>query len=327
MLARPILSAEVKGHPASRSLRIVSLADFRTGPWQMIDRLQGNDVLPYCLDVKERRSLYCHAGSVREAQRAPFYYLHLRQRATTLFAIPWEHGRVLERGAATPCFIFSVGRCGSTLLVDALRAGGACAVSEPDFFTQAVATSLFEGPLYSGYAELARALRDVTGDLLAAVSKPSEQRAFIKLRAQCCKAPRLIVGENGGKSIFLIRQFPAWAASTVRVSTISARGLVDRYIEGLRALQWLQRNTDCHFITYENLTTHTEGSLQDLKTTFGLTRTLGIAQADSQRGTPLSRKAARDEDGRAQLLHRAERLWREERPAELLRHLRLADYC
>jgi hypothetical protein len=329
MLVRPILSAEIKGHPAARSLRIVSPADFRVDAWEETRQPSERNWLPYCLDVRERRSLYCRAGSVREARRAPFYYLHLRRRATRLLSVPWERGRVIEGDAPSPCFIFSIGRCGSTLLVNALRAGGACAVSEPDFHTQGVATSIFEGPLYPGYGELSHVLSDLTNDLLAALSEGGGS-GFIKLRAECCKAPRLIIGNRAIKSIFLIREFSSWAASTLKVSTISARSLIDRYIEGVRALQWLKQNTDCHLVTYEGLASREVAAVGDLAAFVGLpledAKMKAAMAVDSQAGSPLSRKSVSEGRVRTHLLEEAKRSWTTARPAELLEELGLGWY-
>jgi hypothetical protein len=329
MLPRPLLTAQVTARPAAHSLRIVSPADFRTGRWEEA-KPPGGNLLPYCLDVKNRRSIYCQGNGIEKALRAPFYYVQLRQTTVSLLSVPWERGRLAEGTGQRPCFIFSIGRCGSTLLANALRNAGAPAVSEPDFLTQGMAAYLFKGPLYAGYPELSQVLRNLTDDLLDSIGSDGRTIAAIKLRAECCKAPRLIVGSDGSKSIFLIRRFPSWASSMLRVSNLSPQRLVTRYIEGLRCLQWLRQNTDCHLLTYEDLESPEADAFADAAQFLGLAPSDEMRDAlstDSQAGTPLSRRAFKERTAPAHLLEQAVRLWTARGPVDLVEELSLSDYC
>jgi hypothetical protein len=328
-----VLSAEITGRAARDSLRVVSPSDFQITQWRpCYPRDLRHEAIPYCLDVHNRRSLYVNAGRRQAIARAKLQYAHLRERATTLFSIPWEHGRLFERAASPVRFAFSVGRCGSTLFVEAIRRGGTIALSEPDFFTQAVATRIHAGPVFPEYSDLVSVLSNLASDLLSALSNPSAP-GVIKLRTECCKAPDVIVATQASPAtVFLIREFGPWANSTLRASALSPQRLVQRYVEGVRCLGWLKRNTDCHLLSYEDFIADPVGTLDETAAALGVVIDPAGANAalktDAQAGTSLSQKRLA---GRAQppaaILARALDLWMETRPTAVLREVGLAKYC
>ncbi|TMH61197.1 MAG: hypothetical protein E6H55_10300, partial [Betaproteobacteria bacterium] len=107
--------------------------DFILGEGRAVDssRMFEPDVSPYCFDLANR-SLVC--VSTADISGATFFYQAQRQYARTVIKVPFES---LPDGPASPALIFSIGRCGSTLLVRTLEAAGMRAVSEPDFYRQA----------------------------------------------------------------------------------------------------------------------------------------------------------------------------------------------
>ena len=328
------MAAEIVGRTAPGNLRVVSPADFRTGEWRALEGgFSTDDFVPYCLDVQERRAFYVKAGGVRAIERAKLQYVHLREHATTLLSVPWEYGRLTQAPQPPVCFAFSVGRCGSTLVVEAMRGGGALSLSEPDFFTQAVATYLFEGPLYPQYRNLVEVVRNLTADLLFACGGRSSEPALIKLRTQCCKAPSLIVNTEGPRqaSLFIIREFKSWAASTLRASALTPKTVVDRYVEGLRCLRWLKRNTDCYVLRSEDLVADPQHALCGISTPLGFSidaaRLKKTLRQDAQEGTPLARKRLSERQIEPGALDSAARLWATTRSKDLLTELGLSDYC
>ena len=89
------------------------------------------DVSPYCFDF-DARKLFC--VSTPDIAGATFFYQAQRQRARSVIKVPFD---ALPEAPPSPTLIFSIGRCGSTLLHKAFEAAGVRTVSEPDYFTQA----------------------------------------------------------------------------------------------------------------------------------------------------------------------------------------------
>ena len=108
-------------------------SDFVLDPGRPVgrSRMFDPDVSPYCFDLEERK-LYC--VSTPDIAGATFFYQAQRQHARSVIKVPFD---ALPEARASPTLIFSIGRCGSTLLHKAFEAAGVRTVSEPDYFTQA----------------------------------------------------------------------------------------------------------------------------------------------------------------------------------------------
>jgi hypothetical protein len=310
----------------------VSLQDFRIGEWQPSDRRTDlSAFVPYCLDIANRRSCYVRAGGVKALVAAKFQYVHLRERATRIASVPWERGPLHRAQAPAPLFLFSIGRCGSTLLAEAFRAGGLVSLSEPDFYTQAVAGYVSRRGADRLQA-LSKALRVLTHDLLGICGPGSQSPAAIKLRAECCGAPQLIVQAEGMRSptLFLVREFAPWAASMQRATTLSPERLVARYLEGIRCLAWLRRNTDCHLLLYEDLVSDPQNAIGAVASALDLEldpRRMKVAfKRDAQLGSPLSRKAVGERPLDTQRHAAALALWADAKSAARLKEVGLERY-
>jgi hypothetical protein len=331
MTERPVLLAEITGRIGRERLSVVAPSDFSTGPWREHGAGSLDGFVPYCLDMRARRTLYVRAGNRAALLRAPLQYVHLRERATTIASVPWERGRVGAGPQPPGCFVFSVGRCGSTLLVEAMRRGGALALSEPDFYTQAVAARIHAGRVFPGYARLEDVLGGLTADLLVACGAEGPTPTLIKLRTECCKAPALIVGtaKSAPATLFMIRSFKPWLVSTLRVSKHPPRTIVERYIEGLRCFAWLRRNTECTLVGYEDLTADPVAALQNVASALGApldsARVRAALKSDAQSGTALAQARLVERELPAELVDRTLELWMEARPKTLLAELGLAE--
>ena len=91
----------------------------------------------FCCDFPGERVWYTVVPDVAAVFEAAFVYQAQRVNATQILSMPIE---ALEERESfddpEPVFVFSVGRCGSTLLSSLLKATGRWSVSEPDIFTQ-----------------------------------------------------------------------------------------------------------------------------------------------------------------------------------------------
>jgi hypothetical protein len=273
-------------------------------------RIFDPDVSPYCFDLSNS-SLVC--VSTPDISREVFFYQAQRQYARSVIRAPFD---VLPRGPSSPILLFSIGRCGSTLLVRALQAAGVRAVSEPDFFRQVAY-------YHSSGVSLQRLLAPATGLLPYSV---------IKLHLECNNAPITIAGGFAApKIMFVLRDPVEWAASLRRVSrnALQPDWAAALLKTGLNALDQLTRSYSVRISYYEDFRKLTAEYLADLVSwTGGSARItheqlLRVAANDAQEGTFVSRASLRDvaEDPafRTAFAH----AWKRSRPAELISRLRL----
>ena len=286
--------------------------DFRLGPGREVaaSRMFESDVSPYCFDLAER-SLLC--VSTPELFGAPFFYQAQRRHARSVIRVPWE---ALPEGPASPALIFSIGRCGSTLVVKALEAAGVRAVSEPDFFTQAACERTKDGALKRPIAGATRLLR----------------YAVIKLRLECNNAPLLIAGAfQAPRILFILRDPIHWATSLRRVSrnSLDLNWAIAQLGGGLRALDALSRSYPVHISYYEDFRSLESDGVADLLAWAGASRSLseeelnGLASRDAQEGTIVSRASLSGIPDDVAFRHAFEREWSRRRPRELIDRLGL----
>jgi hypothetical protein len=294
---RQILRATIRAARRTDRISIASPDDFALGASRRIGRDEASDLrlLPYCLDVVRRRSLYVGGVEITAAQGAPFYYLHLRRRARLVVSIPWERGALSQSGTRAPVLLFSPGRCGSTLLSRILLEANIAGVSEPDFYTQATtrwASSAFN-PLRGA---MQSAVRTMGGDLCSAF--PAAGPVVAKLRAECCRAPQLVIDPRERRVLFMTRGFEAWARSTGRTFRNPPAKMIGKYLTALSCYDYLRRNSDCHLLRYEDFLADPLVACRSLGVFLGCEiSATAIAEAmkkDSQEGTPMA-QGSRDE--------------------------------
>lgn len=273
----------------SRRIDRISIAapgDFAHAGWAPLAALP-DGALPYCLDVLSRRSLYVTGLDRRQAQQAPFYFLYARRHAREIISVPWERDTP-RPGAAAPLFLFSPGRCGSTLLSQILSDAGVPNVSEPDFYTQ-LTTALGTAPLNPLRAAMRRAAGSMGSALTASFGAP----LVVKLRAESCRAPGLLLQGREKRALFMTRDFEDWARSTAQAFRNSPRKMVAKYMRALACYDWLRRHGEVLPLRYEELVAAPEDAAASLSRFLGRPVTPAAARAalarDSQAGTPLAR--------------------------------------
>ncbi|MEV4410415.1 hypothetical protein [Catellatospora sp. NPDC049609] len=282
----------------------------------------------YCLDHGTGRALFTRTDA--DLSRVPFHFLAQYEHATGLVALSYAELHALDTPPARGVFLYSTGRCGSTLVAGALAArGGLVGVSEPDVLTQLVtlAPRLPE-------AELRRLARSCVR--LLSRGRP----VAIKPRSFVIELGWLLHEEFPHfASVFLYREPRAWGRSTARAFAGYDPALVtdpaavqDRLgtmiplvarrrrrlgrllsPEEVMACQWVSqleramalrhRGVDLFTATYEDLLADPQAVLGSLFAHCGLPAPAALDEilaADSQAGTTLSRSAtAAREDGAA----------------------------
>ena len=286
--------------------------DFVLDAGRVVDRSRmfDADVSPYCFDLEDRKLLCVSTPAIAGAT---FFYQAQRQQARSVIKVPFA---ALPEASKSPTLIFSIGRCGSTLLHKAFEAAGAGAVSEPDYFTQA-ALAGHDAP------ELRSAIGGAT-ELL--------RYAVIKLRAECNNAALLIAGAfREPKLLFLLRDPVEWAMSARRVSqNATPEGIAALLRALLVGLDDLTRHYDVRICYYEELRFLNPDYINALLVWTGSNAKIPpaaaaqLARQDAQAGSTISRlsvKGTPDDPSFGQAFHRE---WSTLRPVELIKRLDLA---
>jgi len=174
----------------------------------------------YCLDFEQRQALFVETPQETDLSLAPFLYQAQYAAARRLLQVPFE---TLHRLAAEVVIdpqrlilIYSIGRCGSTLVSRAFREiEGVDSISEPDVFTQMLFTwgaSDLDG------AEKAELWKSCTL-LQCAPGKIRHATAWaLKFRSEVTNLwPLFYAIFPEAKVIFLYRSARTWARSFLRM--------------------------------------------------------------------------------------------------------------
>lgn len=249
--------------------------------------------LPYCFDFGHARALYVTGVDVEQAKAAPFYYLYLRRHAQNVVSVPIEHGSLAcVSPVSDPVFLFSPGRCGSTLLSQVLAEANVRSVSEPDFYTQ-LASLVWSSPLNPARGVFLKAMWNMSDDLSTALGGAP----VVKLRAECARAPELFVRQKGARSIVMFRGFEDWARSTARVFGAGPEKAVQKYLAALHCYARLSRISRCQVVRYEDWVADPLAAAEELGRFLGVTipaeAVRNAASAPSQDSTPLAGRTRR----------------------------------
>ncbi|NJK66511.1 MAG: sulfotransferase [Microcoleus sp. CSU_2_2] len=178
-------------------LSIVKLQDF--------DCIEGENINPkiiiespnislYCLDPQNQQAIFVETPLEIELSNATFFYQAQYEYAQRLIAVPLEDLPQLMTAIEEPIekliMIYSVGRCGSTLLSKVFnQIETVLSLSEPDVFSQIVG---LRNPDGSNDAEIARLLK-ICIELLSKNSKKEKEFCCVlKLRSFCIELGDLI---------------------------------------------------------------------------------------------------------------------------------------
>lgn len=266
-------------------------ADFRYGALRPASAEDIQAALPYCVDMAGRKTLYVVGLQPEAVRAAPFYYLHARRHASAVLVRDWWLDSDALAHPTPPVFLFSTGRCGSTLVTRMLNAAGTPAVSEPDFYTQFTAGLLFAEDRSRFMNDIAATLRRMTADLCRSLG--GDAPLIIKLRSDVSAAAHPMMTLHGmTRSLFICRDFDRWAHSTLRHFPCRPEQLVGQYVQSLHALSVLRQTGDCHLIRYEALLTAPTAEMQKIQDFLGrpldIARGLLAMNGDAQAGTPLA---------------------------------------
>ena len=283
----------------------------------------------YCLDPATRTALFVQTPDSVDLAQAAFYYQAQHAHALTAVAVPFALlPRLAEVAIIDPArltLLYSIGRCGSTLVARALSSlGGVTALSEPDVFTQLVG---LRGTMSD--AELSELVR-LCVRLVCGTAAPGRTVA-LKFRSFVVEIADLIhLNYPAARRVFLYRHVVDWSRSSVQAFTgydpaasqslrpiqdrlgrlvplmNAYRAAKDRLLTPVEMLasQWVSQvdralglPRPLHAVRYEDLVTNPQSAMDDLFTFCGLVKPTGLDEVlanDSQAGTTLAQSAVRD---------------------------------
>ncbi|WP_047236468.1 sulfotransferase family protein [Chromobacterium subtsugae] len=328
---RKIYLRRVSGVTHGESTRMVRPDDFASDIVAAVDAAaQIEDFgryLPLCVDWRAERLRYSRWEDASPLSDAPFLYQRQRRQAAMLADIPFE--RLPELGQAegmTPTFIFSIGRCGSTLLSRMLAAVGEQAVSEPDALTNiALVDNAEQGRQAAEAGEL------IVRSCVEALRRACGPSPVIKLRAVCNLAAAAFVRAlPNARYVFMFRGREDWVRSYSRAFGDSAAELEALLRQSAQAFQHLRAaGAEPELVWYEDLLADPAAALRRI-----LPHRADLAafeaplaealRADAQQGSILARSTLAARPVADGIVEEFEDLWRQSRPEGLLREAGLA---
>ncbi|WP_047244238.1 sulfotransferase [Chromobacterium subtsugae] len=328
---RKIYLRRVSGVTHGESTRMVRPDDFASDIVAAVDAAaQIEDFgryLPLCVDWRAERLRYSRWEDASPLSDAPFLYQRQRRQAAMLADIPFE--RLPELGQAegmTPTFIFSIGRCGSTLLSRMLAAVGEQAVSEPDALTNiALVDNAEQGRQAAEAGEL------IVRSCVEALRRACGPSPVIKLRAVCNLAAAAFVRAlPNARYVFMFRGREDWVRSYSRAFGDSAAELEALLWQSAQAFQRLRAaGAEPELVWYEDLLADPAAALRRI-----LPHRADLAafeaplaealRADAQQGSILARSTLAARPVADGIVEEFEDLWRQSRPEGLLREAGLA---
>lgn len=168
---------------------------------------------PYCLDDENRRVLFVKTPADVNLSDAPFVYSMQFEQAQEAIFIPYNALIDLTTDLSLPntTFIYSTGRCGSTLMNQILnQVDGVYSLSEPDVFTNIIV------PCHEldRRDEMIALLRALTLMLYPVHSTEKITHFAIKFRSMSVQIVELLsLAIPHVKNVFMYREGTSWARS------------------------------------------------------------------------------------------------------------------
>jgi hypothetical protein len=230
MAAMPSMQAtllQIEEKTRSYDLDVVSPDHFRAKAVETVDAgiiLERPNLTLYCLDDERREALFVETPPDADLSRHPFYCQAQYQHAQRLLRVSYETLHELARQPKHQfrnlILIYSVGRCGSTLLSRALGdVDTACSLGEPDVHTQITALRPRDG---SRDPELTRLLESCTR-LLYKPAGPRVDTLAVKFRSYAIEVGDLMYRAfPQARVLFIYRNAETWLQSYARAFATQA---------------------------------------------------------------------------------------------------------
>jgi hypothetical protein len=211
----------IQGRNRTPANTIAKLEDFDYVEGEGIDAkaiIENPNISLYCLDPENQRAIFVETPSDIDIYQPPFFYQAQYDYAQKLFAVSFEELSQLVQNInpiQNLVLIYSVGRCGSTLLSNVFnQLDTVISISEPDVFSQLVA---MREPNGSNDNQIAGLLKICLAIQCKNVVIEKRSYCAIKFRSFCIELADLIDKViPDAKVIFLYRNAEDVIKSSIR---------------------------------------------------------------------------------------------------------------
>ncbi len=207
-----------KNKPYSLSIPSLDDFDYEEDTSINIDELISNpNISLYCLDFAQKLAIFVETNTDTKITQLPFFYQGQYEAAQRLIIISFAQLNEIAEKIEPPqkqILIYSVGRCGSTLLHSVFnQLKNTISFSEPGVYDQLVMMRQWDG---SNEAEIGELVKNCT-KLLAKSSNFSIQ--VIKFRSYGIEIADLLLKHfPDSKILFITREVESWMKSAFRAS-------------------------------------------------------------------------------------------------------------
>lgn len=242
---------------------------------------------PYCFNPQNNKFYFVDTN--KNHTKLPFIYQAQFDSAEKVYLVDREVlGNLILRKEmkSKPIFVFSIGRCGSTLFSKLIGEMGVCDISEPDVFTAMRQQS---------NQPYAKNVVDLSVRSLSVFASESSGLFSIKFRSGVTNIANYFMELfPDAKFFFLTRDVEPWAKSFIQKFNANPEVLLGVLKEGYQASQnFKKRNLDFHILKYEDFSVNPSVIY---KAVYGdsciasdmLNRCNLVLQKDSQEGSGIS---------------------------------------
>lgn len=300
--------------------------DFEIDQGVVIDQVEKSCVSPYAFDYETKEFLLTK-NDVSIIEK-PFFYQAQFENASGVITLPLaladsQYGPYNK--SLRPTFIFSIGRCGSTLMTKLTECIGKGAVSEPDILS---VFTFKKRQLAPNQAD--QVLFYTLRSLECFFGMPANQ-LVVKLRsASNSSAPQIYRNFPNSKYIFMLRDLRSWSKSFITTFNWSTESLYNTLLNMINALEFFKKNNiSIHLISYEDLITRPEHVISILlnedETPAKINKTLlaDIMSRHSQSGTGLEDKPVGDSAAIEARVNQFLDFWHQKKPVQKLRYINI----
>ena len=212
----------------------VSANDFRVKAARAIDPsvvMNQPTISLYCLDPANKQAIFVDTAPNVDLLQAPFYFIAQYEAAQRLIAVPYATLHTLASKVKIDpqriIFLYSTGRCGSTLFSHVLNQSSATvSFSEPDVFTQLV---MMRTARQGTDTEIRTLLHDALMVMCANAQQHGFEQWAFKFRSYVLSVSDLLYqAVPEAKLLFLYRNALTWATSFSRAFGSSDAELAER---------------------------------------------------------------------------------------------------
>ncbi|MBF0622943.1 MAG: sulfotransferase [Magnetococcales bacterium] len=263
-------------------------------PWQE------QDLSVYCLDFQSEIALLTRGAKWQTLQEATFHYLPQYHQTKQLIATPFsqlnEWAKAAPKSSGKVIFLFSMGRCGSTLVNQIFRAiPDFVALSEPDAHTNIAMVRQRYGSLLD--SQLKPLIQSCLTLDQAAVNQYASQGFLVKFRSHVTPLISLYHRSRPDAHIlYMYRDARPWRCSVTRNwYHNNPENMAQAWASNMaQAQQAQQSGVPLIPIRYESLLEHPHETLQKLFAMIGvpslpMEKLSAILNRDSQSASPLAK--------------------------------------